>query len=354
MHGVILAGGVGSRLWPASNKLSPKSLIKFESEYSLLQLTLLRTSKIKKLKTIIIVASKIHIEQIISHCEEIKPYLLNIAIHIIAEPHSKDTAAAIMAASLYISNKYGSKDKLLVMPSDHLIEQETEFYKDISRGKWLANKEKLILFGIKPSHADHNYGYIEYDKGKIKKFTEKPNKTLAKQYTESGKYLWNTGMICARADILLQEGHNYCSDMVEQVKKALNKAVIQHNIINSNYIEIILDEASFCSIIKISVDYAILQKSCNLELVTANFRYRDMGNWHIVHDDNLSDHNGNQTKGNVVTYRSSNCYIESNNKLIAAIGLENLAIIEHENGILVINKNESDAIKYVYASLKKY
>ncbi|MGC0372042.1 MAG: hypothetical protein DGJ47_000747 [Rickettsiaceae bacterium] len=349
MYVVILAGGEGKRLWPISNKNTPKPFVKLNDDFSLLQNTILRASKLHSINGIIIVSGEKYSQRVISECNKLRKVNKNICrIEILVEPESRDTSYAISYASLYIQQNYAPDSEILVLPSDHVIDKELAFQFAVKKARLLPREGKVTLFGIEPSRPETNYGYIQYNKHQVLKFIEKPDYLTAQQYIKSGEYLWNSGIIYCQANILLSEIDAYSRNVFTNTMNSLaNSSVSYHGdykMINIQKIE--------CDTDGQSIDYAVLQKSDNINVVACDIGWNDVGNWNSVSQAMPKDLNGNNIKGDALLHDVSNCYVESNNKQIAVVGVSNLAIIETDNGILIINKQNASDIKKVFSVLK--
>lgn len=334
MYVVILAGGNGKRLWPISNGTISKPFLKIENDLSLLQNTIIRARKIHNLKKIIIVANQGYIKNVIENCKKLS---LFSEIEIIVEHHAKNTTSAIAAAAIYIECHYGSNHNILVLPCDHIIENEDIFCKKINQ---LASqdKEKLCLFGITPTENNTNYGYIKHQDEMVVSFTEKPSKLDAENWVKSGDYLWNSGIIYAKIAVLLKEikKHSFKTSML--ATRAVHNSIISYEL---GYKQIILCKESTVNIVDQSIDYEILQKSDNLGVIRFDVGWKEIGDLESFCSSASSDIYDNNIYGNAEIYGTSNCYIQSKEKQIIVAGVNNLLVVETEDKIFVIDKKSA-------------
>lgn len=347
MHLVILSGGVGSRLWPASRKLHPKPFIKMPNGLSILQNTLLRAIYLRP-KGIINVTNGEFLFKINKEWSEL-PSTSRQAIKpwYILEPFGKNTAAAIAMSCLWVANKIGKNETLLILPSDHLIANQEAFSDAVNQANKLASEQdKIVTFGIVPNAPETGYGYIEFENNSaVKKFIEKPSSEKAKEYLESGKYLWNSGMFCFKAGVMLEEMAKHCPDILSASQICFDASITDNDNIFS------IDAKSFQNVRDNSIDYAVMEKSNKVSVVPCDIGWSDIGNWNAISQTIKSDDNGNTINATTVIDKVSNCYIEGTKRLIAAIGVDNLVIVDTPDALLIANKNNTQDVKNIYNNL---
>lgn len=354
MNVAILAGGIGSRLWPISNPETPKPLIKIFNNKSLIRQTIDRIYSLKIVKNIVIVTNIKLVKKI---KQEIKDYIINknykFNITVVAEPEGKDTAAATILASFIISKFFNPKGILLFLPIDHFIADLKLFKNSIYKAISLSCSGKIVNIGIEPHSPITEYGYIKYKNKKVIKFTEKPNVKDSINYINQGDYLWNTGIFCTRVDVFLTEVIKYCYGILKNIKNSISHL---DKCFFGRYNEIYLDKKYFGKILPISIDYSLMEKTKKLYVVKSTMRWYDIGTWDsVVKFSNVKkDIFGNQIIGDVVNYESQNCYVENKDKLVAVIGVKNLIVVNHERGILITNKEKSSKVKNVYKDIVNY
>lgn len=339
MYGIILAGGSGSRLWPLSRELYPKQLLNLNSDKSLLQSTYERL--------------KCFSENIISltnakHASNVRLQLSEFTENpvILAEPVAKNTAPAIVLAAKYIMQKCNSDPVIIVVPSDHLIQDNKKFISTVKKGEKLAQEGFIVTFGIKPDYPETGYGYINTSEKltegyKVKEFVEKPDIKTARNYLSSGTYFWNSGIFMFKASTLLDEA----------IKHAPQIMKISENIDFTKSDEIPFIE--FDKMPSISIDYAIMEKSDKIALVKLESDWNDLGSWQSIYDISPKDENGNVFVGHVLDENSKNSFVYSSSKLVATIGLEDTVIVETEDAILACKKDRTQDVKHIYETLKK-
>jgi mannose-1-phosphate guanylyltransferase/mannose-6-phosphate isomerase len=351
MHAVILAGGVGSRLWPVSTKQKPKPFINVDNE-NLIQKAFIRANKIESVYNIITVTTSDYLPAVKnSYSQIIKSSDNNITQELIVEPCGRDTAAAIAAAAAHIFTNYGPDEMILILPSDHIISDTEAFSRAVLQAQDLALQGKIVTFGIKPFYPEIGYGYIEHNGNEVIRFVEKPSFSIAMDYLKSKKFLWNSGILCFTSQTIIRELEIHCSDLLSIATEAIYTSVSSSY---SNYREVFLNTFLWNKIPKISIDYVLLEKSNQISVISCDIGWSDVGNWQSMSRVGAEDENGNKVRGNVTLYDSTNCYVESDsNKIIAVIGARNLAIIETENGFLVIDKSSASIAKELFAELQE-
>ena len=352
MHAVILAGGAGSRLWPVSTRQKPKPFIKVNNE-SFIQKAFIRAIEIESVRNIITVTTSDCVSAVKEQYDEVNTITSNsIRKELIIEPSGRDTAAAIAAAVVHVLHNYGPDEVILILPSDHIILDSVAFSNAVLQAQSLAKQGKIVTFGIKPFYPETSYGYIEYINNEAIRFIEKPSFALAIGYLKSEKFLWNSGILCCTAKTIIKELETHCFDMLSRVIQAIHTSISSTN--SGYYRELLLSSLIWETIAEISIDYALLEKSSQIAVVACDIGWSDIGNWESMSMLKPKDKDGNRVKGNVKLYDSINCYVESgSNKTIAVVGVKNLAIIESENGFLVINKKKVSSAKEIFADLQE-
>jgi len=330
---VILAGGSGTRLWPLSPQNLPKQFQRILSSESLLNETITRFLKIKP-KEILILGNHFHLELIKKNLPETKT---NISI--ILEPIQKNTAPAITMAAL----KANPEDYLLVTPSDHYLPDPNILLTKVQEIGELTEDDSIFLFGIKPSYPSLSYGYIE--KGKksgftyeVKSFKEKPNKKKAEIYLKKKKYLWNTGIFLFRVEKFLDEMKKVEPKILKLCKQAIINSNIEGNTIHVN-------EQNYKKLDKISIDYALLEKSNSLKVIEIDTAWGDLGTWKSIKDHSSKDKNKNTVIGNVHINKVNNSYINIDKKNVILSGLDNLLIVERNDQLLITETNSINDIE---------
>ena len=348
---VILAGGQGTRLWPLSRTAFPKQYLAInkKDEFTLIQNTYLRLKKIDNLLPPLIVCNE---EQRFIVAEQMR--LINVLPDsILLEPFGKNTAPAIALSALMSIEKF-SDPILLVLPSDHKIENIEIFNQKILDGISLATEDSLVTFGIIPTSAETQYGYIESNEkisretksSTIKKFIEKPCKEIAEKLFQNKYYTWNSGIYLFRASTILKELNKFAPDIVEICRKSLEdcKKDLNFQRINSEF---------FKECENISIDVAVMEKTNLGKVIPLNVGWNDLGNWKSVWEDSKKDIENNTFQGKVFAKNVKNSYLRSENRLLVGLGLQDLFVVETDDSVLVANKHSVHDIKELMKELKK-
>ena len=341
MYGIILAGGSGSRLWPLSRELYPKQLLNLNSDKSLLQSTFERLEYCMDKHNIISIANTKHVSNVRM---QLTNFLDNPVV--LSEPVSKNTAPAIALAVKYIAQKHGEDEIIIVVPSDHLIENNTKFADTVKKGMELAKEGYIVTFGIEPSYPETGYGYINVSSSLeigylVNKFVEKPDYQTAEKYISDGSYYWNSGIFMFKASVMLDE--------IKKLQPEIAKISENVDFAYSDNIPF----TEFDKMPSISIDYAIMEKSDKIALVPLESDWNDLGSWQSIYDVSPKDENGNVFIGHVLDKGSKNSFVYSSSKLVASIGLEDTVIVETEDAILACRKDKTQDVKHIFETLKK-
>lgn len=344
---VILCGGTGSRLWPASRETHPKPFIRLSDNQSLLQKTFLRVKDLGDVSEITLVTNRVHFFDIKDHIGEVNSE--NLEYSIISEPQAKDTAAAVACAALAIEKKYGPDATLLVTPSDQIITHENAFKAAVNEAYTLAQEGNIVTFGIEPTNPATGYGYIHAEGTRVKCFIEKPDLETAKSLLREGNYLWNSGMFCFKAKTLIEEMKLLCPNILEQVSACLESSCTT---VNNSFSHLEINSGSYSEIEKISFDFSVMEKTTKAAVVACNLGWSDIGDWRAFSQLSAVDESNNAAPDDAILIDTKDCYIRGNNRLVATIGLENLVIIDEQDVLLVADKDKSQSVKKVYEHLK--
>ena len=342
---IILSGGSGTRLWPLSRKLHPKQFINLVNDTTLFQDTILRLPE--DVADPLIICNE---EHRFLAAEQLRQIHKN-SNGIILEPIGKNTAPAIALAALKFVNN-GEDPLLLVLSADHLIQDTDAFHQSIKIAEELAEKDKLVTFGIVPDKAETGYGYIQADINNttdsynIQSFTEKPNQEDAQKYLDSGNYLWNSGMFMFKASIYLQELEKFEPEILTSCKKSC-----QTEYKDKDFIRLNNDEFRQCP--EQSIDYGVMEHTEGAMVVPLDANWSDIGSWDALWDAKNKDSNGNVSEGDVILNGVKNTYTYSSNRLVSAIGVSDLVIVDTQDALLIADKNYSQNIKNIVNQLKK-
>ncbi|OED48285.1 mannose-1-phosphate guanylyltransferase/mannose-6-phosphate isomerase [Endozoicomonas sp. (ex Bugula neritina AB1)] len=341
---VILSGGSGTRLWPVSQKHSPKQFLRLFSDYSLFQETLLRLPEAGMTEPLV-VCNESHRFAVAEHCREldIKPQA------ILLEPLGRNTAPAIALAALSLL-KHGIDDPMLVLPADHQMEGGADFHNIIKLAEPYARKGKLVTFGITPQYAETAYGYIclgkpEGDCFSIDAFVEKPNQKKAEQFISEGNHLWNSGIFMMKPSSYLNELLSMEPDTYEACSQSLDRAVEDMDFLR-------VDHDSFANAGNISVDCAVMEKTNKGCVIPFQGVWSDIGSWQSIKANTPSDSQGNAVQGNVLHHSCTDTFIRSE-KLIMAVGLDNMIVVDTNDGVLVLAADKADQLAPVLARLEQ-
>lgn len=345
IYGVIMAGGGGTRFWPASRQKTPKQLLNLTGNDLMINETINRVSKVVDQNKIFIVTNSAQADKMF----EVTPNFIGKS-HILSEPSARNTAACIGYAAIEILKKYGD-GVMCIFPADHYIKDEDSFTKIFNEAINTAmTSEKLVTIGIMPSFPSTGYGYIKYRKSDIMvkdviEFVEKPDLDTAKRYIESGEYAWNSGMFIWKASTILDNFKRYLPDIyicLDQIAESIGteneKAVI---------------ERIYPVIPSVSIDYGIMEKSSDVVVLTGEFGWNDVGSWDTMDALYNADQDGNILCGEQINIETKNCISVSKGRLIATIGVEDLIIVETEDALLVCSRNKAQNVKEVVDLLKE-
>ncbi len=346
----ILCGGAGSRLWPVSREQHPKPFIRPNDGSSLLQMAFLRGAVLPNVSSVMTVTNRDLYFQIEDEFREVrdlpgKPITTNY----ILEPFGRNTAPAIAAACLQIAEIYGEDAILLVLAADHLISNQEAFVNAVAEAIELAQAGKLVTFGITPTAPETGYGYIESTGSKVVRFVEKPSVEKARNYLASGNFSWNSGMFCFTASTMLQELAEHSPETLETTRYCLQQA---KKASGDGFTQLEISPENFEKVPDDSIDYAVMEKTQNAAVVACDIGWSDIGCWCALGDLTAPDDNNNRIQGDAVVQDSKNCTIQSENRLVGVVGVDNLIIIDTPDALLVADKKRAQEVKGIYSQLK--
>lgn len=342
---VILSGGSGTRLWPYSRSLHPKQFLPLVGDETLLQQTVSRLAGSIADECPLIVCNNDHRFMV---AEQLRAMGRQPAA-ILLEPAARNTAPAVALAALQAC-KQGDDPVLLVLPADHAIVQLQQFHQAVEVANQAAEQGKLVTFGIVPTHAETGYGYIRASGDDavrpVAEFVEKPDAATAQHYVDSGDYFWNSGMFAFKASVFLQELAQFAPAMLKACQAALEVAAGDLDFIRVN-------AEAFAACPSDSIDYAVMEKTAQAVVIPLAAGWSDVGSWHALWEITSKDQHGNACKGDVLCEDSRDNYIQSEQKLVATLGVENLVIVETDDAILVADKNRVQDVKTLVGRLDK-
>lgn len=344
---VVLCGGSGSRLWPVSREAHPKPFIRLGDGQSLLQKAFRRGAQLPGVAEILTVTNRELLFKTKDEYREVNS--MGLATSFILEPFGRNTAAAIAAAALHVSKTHGEEAIMLVLAADHLIADQQAFSSAVSQATVLARQQKLVTFGIQPDAPETGYGYLEVEGHDVLRFVEKPSQEKAREYMDSGRFLWNSGMFCFQAGAMLQALAAHCPEILSKTQKCVEQS---RQVQGEGVIEQELDAATFAEVPDDSIDYAVMERSAQVAVVPCSIGWSDIGSWGALGDLIMPDANGNRIKGEAVLHDVSNCFIQSNQRMIGAVGVDNLVIVDTPDALLVADRDRAQDVKVLYKELK--
>lgn len=344
---VILGGGVGSRLWPVSRELHPKPFICLADGQSLLQKAFMRGVQLSGVTELLTVTNRELIFKIQDEYRDVNAP--GVATSFILEPFGRNTAAAIAAAALQISQTQGNDTIMLVLAADHLIADQLAFQQAVGKAAELAATGKLVTFGVQPESPQTGYGYIEAEGNTVLRFVEKPSLEKAQDYLASGRFLWNSGMFCFSVGTLLQQMELHCPQILTATRDCIARS---RSVEGKDFKQLELSSDNFGDVPNESIDYAVMEKSDQVAVVPCNIGWSDIGSWTALGDLTEPSFDGNRIQGDALVHETLNCTIQSNDRLVAAVGVENLIIIDTPDALLVADKSSAQDVKDIYAKLK--
>jgi mannose-1-phosphate guanylyltransferase len=346
----ILCGGAGSRLWPVSREMHPKPFIRLADGQSLLQKAWLRGAVLSGVIEVLTVTNRdLFFKTEDEYREVSKGRLAALSNSFILEPFGRNTAPAIAAAALYAAETHGDDALLLVLAADHLIADQAAFSTAVTKAVGLAQQGKLVTFGIQPEAPETGYGYIESEGNKVLRFVEKPCLEKAQEYLASGRYLWNSGMFCFAAGVMLREMEQHCPEILAATRQCMAQS---RKVEGKGFSQVGLAPELFDQISDDSIDYAVMEKSANVAVVPCSIGWSDIGSWSALGDLTVADERGNRIQGEALLHDVNDCYIQSNERIVGAVGISNLIIIDTPDAILVADRSRAQDVKHLYASLK--
>jgi mannose-1-phosphate guanylyltransferase len=343
----ILCGGAGSRLWPVSRELHPKPFIRLADGQSLLQKAFLRGACLPGAAHVLTVTNAELYFMTRDEYREVNT--AELATSFILEPCARGTAAAVAAAAFHVAEAHGGDALMLVLPADHLISDSAAFAQAVAEATRLARDGRLVTFGIRPAYAETGYGYIEARGNDVTRFVEKPSAEKAREYIAAGNYLWNAGIFCFAAATVLEEMARHCPAILETARACMREAEAARKDASAP-----IEPARKCfeQIPENSLDYALMEKSKRVAVVPCDIGWSDIGSWNAIGDLAPADERGNRLEAETVLHEVSDCYIRSEGRLVGAVGVDGLVIIDTRDALLVASRERAQDVRQVYAQLK--
>jgi len=352
MHAVIIAGGSGTRFWPKSRENLPKQLLNISGQGTLIQNTVGRISPVIPVENIWVITNEQHAFET---CYQLKKMGVPPS-QLLTEPIARNTAAAIGYSAKILSQR--NPDAIMaVFPADHVITTIEPFLKLLKQAETIANENHLVTLGIKPTSPETGYGYIKQGKAieensfKVDRFIEKPDKLTAEKYLKEGSYYWNSGIFVWEVSTLLNEISLFLPKLYEQLEKLTSNTAP----IKGKYPYQKLSESGkkiFHSLESVSIDHGVMEKSTNVAVLPAEIGWNDVGTWTSLAKISKNDSHGNVINGNVVSVENSDSIIQAENRLVAALGLKNIIVVDTPDALLVCAKERAQDIKKIVEKIK--
>lgn len=350
---IILAGGIGARLWPKSTASHPKQFMSLIGEKSLVRQTYDRLLQYLPKEDIFVVTysslEKLTVEQL--------PDLPKS--NLILEPFGRNTLPALLLTHITIKNKYSSDDVFLTIPSDHIIKNDAEFFASLDLAAETASQTKGIAsIGITPTRPGTQYGYVQinedkdslgelFDKGvrQTNVFAEKPDMETAKRFIESGDFLWNTGIFAVEFNVFADKLEKYLPEYFAQFKN------LSQYLFSEYYVTSV--EFTYKQINSISIDYGLMEKTDDLFIIPGKFGWSDLGNWDELYRLSMKDSRNNYFEGDVIGVDTSNSIVMTNKKTIGLVGVSDLVVIESDDAVFICKRGESERVKEIIDQLRR-
>ena len=345
---VLLAGGIGTRLWPLSREINPKQFLNLTGNGSLLQQAALRAKKTAPPERVITVTTEAHYHSVHDQLSELDPALTT---NILVEPKPRNTATAITIAAFY-AKECAEEAILLVTPTDHVIEDDELIYQAFERATHIASLNRIVTLGIKPEHAETGFGYIHRGQElepfegafEIKSFTEKPDPMNARRLAATSDVYWNSGIFVSPAKTILHEVNSFEPELF----------LMSHNAFSQRHVDNAVTRftpENYLDIPSISIDKAVMERSDKLVLIPIDLEWSDIGSWEKLWEINPRDENGISVVGDVMFEACQNSLLRSEGRLLACVGLENMTVVETADAVLIANQGHDDGIRSIVKRL---
>lgn len=351
---VILCGGSGTRLWPLSRAGFPKQFLVLSGDTSLFQQALERVNRIAagdiSVGETLVVTGEEHRFIALEQLREMS----SVSAKLLLEPEGKNTAPALTLAALQ-ALKNGDDSVLVVTPADQTVQNTAAFTDAMQRAIKLANAGSIVILGIKPTGPETGFGYIKQSGAtsnlgdfNVSKFVEKPDLETARVYLDSGDYSWNGGMFVVRATVWIKALSTFRKDILAATENAFNQSTVDQHFIRPN-------NQLFAEIPSESVDYAVIEKcpdsEFEIKVIPLDAGWNDLGAWDAVWQVGEKDQNGNLIQGDALVEASENNLIHSSHRLVTAVGVNNLVIIETADAVMVADRSQSQFVKKIVSQL---
>jgi len=342
-YAVIMAGGIGSRFWPASRKEKPKQFLDVFGDGTLIQNTVARLQGLIPPERCLIVTNERYVEQTQKQLPAVPDE------NILAEPISRNTAPCITYAAAVLADR-DPDATMVVLPADHVIGNVQQFHDTLEVALETAQEPgRLVTIGIEPTYPATGYGYIQYDdeddsddtnlsSHPVRTFAEKPDPSTAERFIDSGDFLWNSGMFIWRADTILGQVERHLPDAHDAFEPVFEGGdSVDHDTLRK----------AFQESPHISIDYGVMERADSVYVVPGTFDWNDVGDWRAVYDLSDKDEHGNVIKGNVIMQDSSRCYVQAGDRLVVLVGLHDCVVVDTDDAVLVCDRESAQQVKQV-------
>lgn len=349
---IILSGGASGRLWPLTSEQKPKPFLRVSSGLSLLQSTLLRAKLVADimeecppqnsvLSKIITVTNQQYLAATLTDYDSV--LMPQASHHILAEPVGRDTAAAVTNACICASMIYDEDAIVVIMPADHVIEDNIGFKHAVRQAVLMAeHNDTVVSIGITPNEANQAFGYMQVEANKVLRFVEKPSQEVAQSFVSNGNYYWNSGIFCCKASVLLLQLEAHCLQLFKSCEMIMEKSVVTCEE-NKNFYW--LNKPIMETLPQSSIDYSLMEKLQDLSFVKANMDWHDVGSWDSYSKLFEKDKAGNVAGELAFAEDSNNCLVYTEQKPIALLGVEDIVVIDSDCGILVADRSQVQNVK---------
>jgi mannose-1-phosphate guanylyltransferase len=344
LYPVVLCGGSGTRLWPASRPGRPKQFLPLIGERSSFQETLLRLGAIAGAQQAIIVTGPAMVADVTEQADAI-----GVPVTVLIEPEARDSGPAVAAAAAWVKARDG-EGVVLMLASDHFIGQPDLFAEAALTAAGAAERGLIVTFGVQPTSPSTGYGYIRpgepIGRGAyaVDAFVEKPDAATARKYLAGG-YLWNSGNFAFRADVMLAELQAFEPGLAEGAIASVDAAVIDGNLVR-------LDPAGFGRATKKSLDYAVMERTQKAAVVPARFTWSDLGAWDAIWEASEHDEAGNSVTGDAVLIDTTDTLVRTDGPIVGVVGLSDVAVIVEGGAVLVCRREDAQKVKGLVETLK--
>ena len=356
---VIVSGGAGTRLWPLSREMAPKAFMRLPDGETLLGKTAIRALSLPGVAELLTVTNRelyFHTKDLYAELGDRRPRVASYVL----EPFGRNTAPAIALAAMAVEARHGGEAVMLILPADHLIADQDAFTAAVARAAALAGERMLVTFGITPTRPETGFGYLECGDAldhsgaapaafRARRFVEKPDAATARSHVAAGNFVWNSGMFCFTASAILGAMERHAGSLLGAVQRCAD--ALRSG--DASMMEI--DPDLFASVPDISIDYAVMEPAAEageVAVVRGTFDWTDVGSWQAVAELAPPDAHGNRGQGERISIATANTFVHADHRVVATVGVENLAIVDTPDALLVAHRDALQRVREVVAELK--